>query len=102
MANEPTGVSDDRLRVAADPNIPQIYFNGFANALTIGDITAVLERNGRPVAVLNMSFTVAKTFAQKLGQMVSALEEKAGREMLTTDDIGALAAALAEQQKDTK
>ena len=76
---------------ARDPDVPKIYFNGFINGLSSGDIVSVLELNGQPVAVLNMSFTVAKTLVQSIGSIVADLEEKGGRTMLTTKDVEALA-----------
>ena len=91
-----------RLQAGTSADIPQIYFNGFANGMTSGDVAMVLERNGHPVAVLNLSFTLAKTLSQKLGQMIAALEEQAGRPMLTTDDIEAFAAGTAKTTKETK
>jgi hypothetical protein len=80
----------ERMRAALAPDVPKIYFNGFINAVSSGDIVTVLERNGQPVAVLNMSFTVAKSLAQALGVTVSDLEKKAGQAMLTTKDVDAL------------
>jgi hypothetical protein len=43
------------VRMPTSPDIPHVYFNGFSGALTSGDVEFVLERNGGPVAVLNMS-----------------------------------------------
>jgi hypothetical protein len=94
MSDDPNQVTPEagaaRFAAATASNIPQIYCNGFANALTSGDVITVLERNGQPVAVVNMSYTVAKTFAQALGVIVADLEAKAGRPMLTTHEVDAL------------
>lgn len=79
--------AEQRFQRALDAGVPQIYVNGFMNGLGTGDVHSVLERNGQPVAVLNMSFTVAKTFAQALAIVVSEVETRAGREMLTTHDV---------------
>ncbi len=78
----------ERMKAALEaPDVPHIYFNGFVNALGTGDIIVVLEQNNKPVAKLNMSYTVAKTFAAKLGATVAQLEEATNRRMLTTDEI---------------
>ncbi|MCZ7595344.1 MAG: hypothetical protein M5U16_10870 [Hyphomicrobium sp.] len=87
----------DRVTKALESDVPQIYANGFINALSNGDILTVLERNNKPVAVLNLSFTVAKTLGISLSQTVAQFEEATGRNMLTTHEVDA---ALA--QKDAK
>ena len=79
-----------RIQAGVTSDVPKIYVNGFVNGLTSGDVLCVLERNGLPAAVLNMSFTVAKSFAQSVGSIVSDIETKSGREMLTTKDIESL------------
>lgn len=94
-ANDP-GQQQARLAAALAGNVPQVYFNGFVNALGTADLVAVLERNGQPVAVLNMSYTTAKTLARLLAQTIAQLEERTGRDMLTTQDVELL---LAEKSK---
>jgi hypothetical protein len=81
----------DRIRIGINAGVPSLYVNGFALIQTVSDVAAVLEKNGEPVAIINMSFTTAKTLAQKLGGVIAKLEDRAGRMMLTTDDISALA-----------
>lgn len=77
-----------KFRAALDSgDIPHIYFNGFTNAMGQSDITSVLFRSGAPAATLNMSYTTAKTFALKLGQLVASLEAETSHEIMTTDDI---------------
>jgi hypothetical protein len=89
MAEPETGAHRQRIEAAVNaPNVPKYYVNGFANSLSSSDIIVVLETNGLPTAVLNMSYTVAKTLSQKLGVLVANLETLTGREMLTTDEIG--------------
>lgn len=89
----------DRIQRGMTADIPHIYFNGFAVAIGAGDLTMVLERNNVPVATLNLSFTEAKTLAQKLGGLVALLEEKSGNTIMTTDDIGSY---LLEQPPELK
>lgn len=71
----------------ADVEIPNIYFNGFINSVGMGDVMLVLTRSGKPVATLNMSYTLAKTLAEKLGGVVATIEQKSGNTIMTTDDI---------------
>jgi len=70
-----------------DPEIPRIHFNGFINSMGGGDVLLVLQQNEKPVAVLNASFTVAKTLAKLLGEMIENLETKTGNTIMTTDEI---------------
>ena len=76
-----------RIAAALEVGVPQIYCNGYINGMTAGDVLTVLERNGKPVAVLNMSFTVAKSIAQGIGTIVAELEAQSGRPMLTTREV---------------
>lgn len=78
---------EERIESGRHPDVPKLYFNGFVNAFSTSDVMTVLERNGQAVATLNMSFTVAKTFAQALNQMIAQLETQAGRPMLTTHEF---------------
>lgn len=67
--------------------IPEIYFNGFSISLTSGDISLVLQRNGRPVAVLNSSFTVTKELGEKIDTLITLLERNIESKIHTTSDI---------------
>jgi hypothetical protein len=84
--------AEERMRRALETGVPRLYVNGFLSGLGISDIWCVLERNGKPEAMLNMSYTAAKSFAASLGQLVAILEERTGRDMLTTNDLERLLA----------
>lgn len=68
--------------------LPHLYFNGFTNAMGSGDITIILQQSGHVVGVLNTSFTVAKTLAQKLQELIANLEEASGNRIMTIEEIG--------------
>lgn len=76
-----------RRELALEAGAPEIYFNGFVTGLSAGDVYCVLERNGRPAGVLNMSFTTAKSFGVSVGRVIAALEDLAERDIMTTDDV---------------
>jgi hypothetical protein len=78
-----------RLTTALESDVEQIYFNSFVSSIGSGDILIVLERHGKPVAILNTSYTVAKTFALKLAQLIGNLEGLTGNTIMTTDDVAA-------------
>ena len=76
----------EKIRSAlASENIPHLYANGFTNALSNADIVIVLERQSDPVAVLNLSFTTAKSLAHKLSELISNLETASKQSIMTTD-----------------
>lgn len=79
-----------------DHEIPKIYFNGFSNSLSNSDILTVLITNGKPTAVINTSLTSAKSFAIKLLELVSILEESSGNTIMTTDEVNI---SLSKQRK---
>lgn len=89
----------DRVSRALESDVPRIYFNGFVNAFSAGDILCVLESNGHPVGIMNMSYTVAKTLSAGLGQLITKLEEASGRQIMTTHEVGAF---LEETSETTK
>ena len=79
----------DAVRAAQEnPDIPRLYFNGFSSTLGTGDVVIVLSRNGEPVAILNASYTLAKTLAEKLGGLIAVLESQTGADIMTTDVVG--------------
>jgi hypothetical protein len=78
---------ENHVQAALKAGVPQLYFNGVVNSMSNGDVMTVLERNGAPIAILNMSFTMAKSISVALGQLVATLEQMSGREIMTTLDI---------------
>ena len=87
MTEPKKDATDDRIARAMKSDVPRVYFNGFVNGMSTGDIITILEKNNTPVGILNMSFTVAKTLSVSLGQMIARLEETSGRPIMTTHDI---------------
>ena len=78
------------MTVVQSGAVPECYANAFIIGMSTGDVQIVCQRGSRPVMALNMSFTVAKSLASNLSQLVSELEKKSGREFLTTDDVANL------------
>ena len=74
-------------QVILDESIPEIHFNGFVNVLTSGDILIILQRNGKNVAKINASYTIAKTLGQKLMQIIADLEQRSGNTIMTSEEI---------------
>jgi hypothetical protein len=87
MTQVPTDPNERFIAALSSDAIQSIYVNGFVVGQGNGDITVVLERHGRPLAAVSMSFTIAKTMAIAIGQTIANLEAKSGRQMLTADEI---------------
>ena len=86
-SNQVLGLSDQLDNALQDDSLPNMYFNGFITSVGSGDILIVLKRHGKPVAVLNTSYTVAKTLAEKLSQAIENLEQKTDTIIMTTEDV---------------
>ena len=84
---EVEGLKEEVQKALSNPETSKIYANGFVNALGAGDIVVILKNADTPVAILNLSYTVAKTLAVKLGSVISELEKKTGNMIMTTDQI---------------
>jgi hypothetical protein len=86
-----------RIETAVAAPIPHLYFNGYVNTMTSGDVMIVFEWNRQPVATINGSFTLIKSLAASLQELVARLEDKAERPIMTTKDIEAFLAKAAEE-----
>jgi hypothetical protein len=65
----------------------QLYANGFSLGLSNADVFIILQKFGRPIGVVNLSYTLAKTLSVKLTGLVSDWEKNTKRDLATTDDI---------------
>lgn len=80
-------IQKQRDAALSDPELPKLYCNGFIVSVGTGDVFFVLKLNETPVAILNVSYTVAKTLAQKLSSAIANLEDRTGNSIMTTDDV---------------
>ncbi|MDQ3563152.1 MAG: hypothetical protein M3436_03095 [Pseudomonadota bacterium] len=90
-----------RINAAVQSDIPKINFNGIVTTLGTADITVVLERNGQPVALLNASYTAAKTLSVMLGNAIAQLEELSGQSIMTTAEVERFLAAVKPKEEST-
>lgn len=65
-------------------DVPKIYANGFHLAHTHADVSIFLQQHGKVVAIVSMSFTLAKTLAQLVGNQILELENELDHQFLTT------------------
>ena len=76
MAEATQKLLEKQLKEVLDsPEIERIYANGFILSIGVGDIVILLKHSEKSL-ILNLSYTVAKTLAIKLGTLISQLEEK--------------------------
>lgn len=89
--DQPTSVPAPAATVQALPQLAPtgntIYFNGFAMALTMGDVTIPISRNGHQFATLNVSYSVAKTLGLALIDVIERLEKITGNHIMTAQEI---------------
>jgi hypothetical protein len=85
-----------------DSTLPRIYANGFATGLGSADVVLVLQLQGRPVAIVNLSYTLTKTLAEKLGELVTKFEQAIGQDLVTTDKVDKAMKAAPSSSETTK
>jgi hypothetical protein len=71
------------------PTIPKIYMNGFINSYGPADVVLVIQQNGKSMVVLNMSYTTAKTLAEKFNALIKRFEQQTGHEIMSIDTVKA-------------
>jgi hypothetical protein len=72
--------------VASD-QIINIYGNGFICFNSNADMVVIMQKNQKPIAIINLSYTTAKTLSEKLGHMVRDFEKTTGNTIMTIDVI---------------
>lgn len=102
MADEKSDAAPISALVAAmtDSGVLRLYANGFTLGLTNADTSIVLQLHGRPIAILNVSYTLAKTLSLKLERLVAEWETKTGNKLVTTDDIDKVFGDSAGEKKE--
>ena len=78
---------DKVAAVLNDPNVPKIYVNAFLSGFNNTDFTLLLESNGKPAAILNLSYPLAKTLAQSILGIITGLETVSGQKFLTMEEM---------------
>ncbi len=72
---------------AAQLPIPHVYANAFINNLSTTEITSVIQFGARPLLMLSMSPSMAKTYALALQELVSKYEEAVGHPVPLLQDV---------------
>lgn len=56
--------------------LPRFYTNSFVNAITDADIMTIFQSNGLSVCLINMNYTVAKSYVRALTAAIDVYEKK--------------------------
>lgn len=72
----------------------EIYANGFQIVGTNGDLVLMLQRNGRTVSIVNLSYTLAKSIGEGMNVHVKEMERQSGKEFFTVEELAKTMAEL--------
>jgi hypothetical protein len=88
-ANSPADPAQQKLLAEAIENsaVVRLYANGFMLGLSNADAYILLQQFGKPTAIINMSYTLAKTLSLRLGRLVAEWETRTGQQLVTTEKI---------------
>ena len=86
---EPDKNQQTLKKASSDPDVAKVYANGFTLGLSNADVCVIFQQRGEPVALVDLSYTLAKTLVQRLGVLVNNFELTTGQSLLTTDEIDA-------------
>jgi hypothetical protein len=64
-----------------------VYFNGFSIGLSNADFALRANLENVELLELRMSFTTAKTLAEKLTETVAKFEEMTSHKLMTTEEV---------------
>lgn len=70
--------------------LPTIYFNGFEMHLGTTDITITFILNRKRIQQANVSYTMAKTLAEKLNGLVNHIEKNSNQPILSSDAVAGI------------
>ena len=92
MPDNPTQSSSLGTTASAAPSAPpravqSLYFNGFSLGISNADFVVRLNLEHTELMDLRMSFTMAKTLAEKLGEAVTRFEKHTEHKLMTTDTV---------------
>jgi hypothetical protein len=73
--------------ILADPDVPKLYMNGFVVGKSLSDMFIIAQTASKPLAMIQMSFTTAKTLAEDLSNLIQEFENQTGQKLLSMRDI---------------
>lgn len=99
MADQPKELQFDMdiAKVFEDQSLASIYANGFLIYRSNADVGIILRLDNKPTHRIHLSFSSAKSLAEKLMQAVQDLENVTGQSIMTTDFIQSKCKAIPEK-----
>ncbi|SRR6266498_526371 len=91
--------NEPQIRSQSPKPIPSVYFNGFQVALSTADILITIQHSNNSILNLSLSYTTAKTLAEKLEGAINLLEKRSKSKIMSIEEVGRF---LQEELKDTK
>ncbi|MFH0824026.1 MAG: hypothetical protein V2B18_14850 [Pseudomonadota bacterium] len=77
----------ETMRVMQDPNVVKLYVNGLTVGISLSDVFMIVKSGPTPSAVIQMSFTTAKTMMLHLTDLITRFEKDTGQTLLTMEDV---------------
>lgn len=75
------------LETSGPRAVQSLYFNGFVLGMSNADFVVRLNLEHTELMDLRMSFTMAKTLAEKLSEAVLRFEKHTDHKLMTTEDV---------------
>lgn len=82
---KPVTTPSGQIVINAQHNLPLVYANGASLALSAGDIQITVAFNGRPVTIVAMPFSVARSIQTAIERALNDFEIKTDSKVM---DIG--------------
>jgi hypothetical protein len=79
--------ADEIQKALESTNLPEFYANNFVVNLGTGDVMLIMNRNNKQVAMVQMSYTVAKSLSEALAGLIKKLEDRTDSKIMTSKFI---------------
>jgi hypothetical protein len=78
------GITQDAMLALS---LPHLYCNSFQNTGSLTEVTCLLQFGPRPIAVVSIPYSVAKSLSAALMQIVKTHEENIGEEISSVEEL---------------
>lgn len=91
---KPATAPSGQIVINAQPNLPIVYANGASLALSPGDIQITMAFNGRPISIVAMPLSVARSIQAAIERALNDFERKTDSKIV---DIGKVSELIQKQ-----
>ena len=93
--------SDSLIDMALmNDNVPKVHSNSFTCALGSGDVAILFKNGSKEEAVLNLSYSSAKTLSQNPQELIGYLEATSRNEIMTNHQTNQFLSSKGDQNND--